>query len=446
MTEDVSTYANGRLIRTPEQRPGHPRHRHRLRLAVVISAGLVLTLVVVVAVVLVARPRSERVPANTFVAGVAVGGLDAARLSAVLGSRVRERVELPLEVTAGTDRFELSARDLGVRLDVAATARSLLVPDTWRDRIPWRSQPRRDVPAVFTMTASVAEDTLDAKLDAVRHGRVNASIDLPRPKPVLDAQGDTSFSARRVHTVVHPGRSGQSVDMASAAAAIRDAVANGRPSVTLDVVQADPKITTAALQRVDQLIGTFTTYHACCEARVTNIQRIAEIVDGTVVLPGATFSLNKASGERTAANGFVAAPAIADGELVQQFGGGVSQFSTTLFNATWFSGLPTLKHQPHSKYISRYPPGREATLDFATIDQVFKNDTDTPVIIRATTTPTAVTVALYGHTGGRTVTSTTGPRLPRNGGGFSISVQRKVEQAGRIKGSDTVRWTYTGFD
>jgi vancomycin resistance protein YoaR len=142
----------------------------------------------------------------------------------------------------------------------------------------------------------------------------------------------------------------------------------------------------------------------------------------------------------------VAAPAIADGELVQQVGGGVSQFSTTLFNATWFSGLPTLKHQPHSKYISRYPPGREATLDYDTIDQVFKNDTAAPVVIRTTTTDTSVTVALYGHTGARTVTSTTGVRLPRNGGGFSISVQRQVRQGGRVIGTDTVRWTYTGFD
>ena len=234
--------------------------------------------------------------------------------------------------------------------------------------------------------------------------------------------------------------------MSTAAGAIRDAVAAGRRAVTLDVRVVPPRISTAALTRVDQLIGTFTTYHACCEPRVTNIHRIAAIVDGTIVLPGATFSLNQASGQRTAANGFVSAPAIADGELVQQFGGGVSQFSTTLFNATWFSGLPTLKHQPHSKYISRYPPGREATLDYATIDQVFKNDTVAPVVIRAMTSATSVTVALYGHTGDRTVISTTGARTPRRGGGFSISVQREVRQAGQVIGTDSLGWTYTGLD
>jgi vancomycin resistance protein YoaR len=386
------------------------------------------------------------VPANTFVAGVPVGGLEASRLTAILESRVRPRVELPLTVTAGADHFELAARELGISVDVAATVRVLLQDSSLRDRIPFLHRTRHDVEPQFAMNPGTAETTLDQKLDDVRHGVANATIELPAPKTVLDAQSDVSFASRPARAVVHPARSGQSVDMTTAAAAIRDAVAKGQRAVTLDVKLVQPKITTAALRRVDQLIGSFTTYHACCEPRVTNIHRMAEIVDGTVVLPGATFSLNQASGRRTAANGFVAAPAIADGELVQQFGGGVSQFSTTLFNATWFSGLPTLKHQPHSKYISRYPPGREATLDYDTIDQVFRNDTATPVVIRATTTGTSVTVALYGHTGDRTVTSTTGPRVTRNGGGFSISVQRQVRQDGQVKGTDTVRWTYTGFD
>lgn len=403
----------------------------------VLSAGGALTY-------LMSRP--ERVAPNTYVAGVAVGGLERRQLDAALEARVRPRVELPLSVTAGSDRFELSAQELGIRLDVAATATAVLAGSTWRDRLPGFGRPRRDVPARFAMDSGVAESHLDEKLDAVHHGPVNAKIDLPTPKAVLDAKGDAMFAAKRVRAVIRPGRPGQSVDMATAAAAIRNAVANGQRTVTLDVSLVPPRVPTAAVKGIDQLIGTFTTYHACCEPRVTNIHRMAQIVDGTVVAPGATFSLNAASGRRTAANGFVAAPAIADGELVQQVGGGVSQFSTTLFNATWFAGLPSLKHQPHSKYISRYPPGREATLDYDSIDQVFKNDTSTPIIIRAVTTETSVTVALYGHTGDREVVSTTGPQLPRNKGGFSVSVERQVRQSGRLLRSDTVSWTYTGFD
>ncbi len=423
----------------------------RVRRAAARPGRVVLVLTALVVVLLAGgwayvQSGPERVPPNTFVAGVPVGGLDAARLTAVLGGPVRARVEVPLEVTAGTDRFELSSRDLGIRLDVAGTARAALRGRGLRDRVPLLSRPRREIAPQLAMDAAVAEATLTLKLDGVRHGVVNARIDLPAPKVVLEAQGDARFTPRSVRAVVHPGRTGQSVDMSTAAVAIRTAVATGQHAVTLAVHRVKPQVSTAALGRVDQLIGTFTTHHACCEPRVTNIHRMAQIVDGTVVLPGATFSLNRASGRRTAANGFVAAPAIADGELVQQFGGGVSQFSTTLFNATWFSGLPTLKHQPHSKYISRYPPGREATLDYDTIDQVFRNDTAAPVVIRTATTGTSVTVALYGHTGNREVTSFTGPRTPRTGGGFSIGVRREIRQGESLISSDTVQWTYTGLD
>jgi vancomycin resistance protein YoaR len=172
---------------------------------------------------------------------------------------------------------------------------------------------------------------------------------------------------------------------------------------------------------------------------------MARLVDGTVVKPGATFALDKFAGERTTAKGFVPAPAIDEGKLVQQVGGGVSQFSTTLYNAIWFAGLPSLTHQPHSQYIGRYPPGREATLDWQSIDNVFKNTTSTPIVIRASYTGTSLTVALYGHTGDRKVVSTTAPYSP-SATGFSVSVTRKVYAGDKVTGTRTTHWTYTGID
>ena len=64
-------------------------------------------------------------------------------------------------------------------------------------------------------------------------------------------------------------------------------------------------------------MGTFTTHHACCQPRVNNIHRIADLLDGIIVVPGATFSVNEFIGPRTIANGFVPAPSIEDGEMVE---------------------------------------------------------------------------------------------------------------------------------
>ena len=95
---------------------------------------------------------------------------------------------------------------------------------------------------------------------------------------------------------------------------------------------------------VPQLIGQFTTFHPCCESRVTNIHLMAATIDGMVVSPGESFSINATVGERTSGKGYVPAPAIIGGEVYccdhpANIGGGVSQVATTLFNAVFFAGL-----------------------------------------------------------------------------------------------------------
>ena len=139
----------------------------------------------------------------------------------------------------------------------------------------------------------------------------------------------------------------------------------------------------------------FTTYHDCCAARVTNIQRMADMVRGTVVLPGETFSINETVGPRTAAKGFVPAGAIAQGEHVDEIGGGVSQFATTAFNAAYFAGLDIPVYQAHSEYFSRYPLGREATMGHPNPDLQFTNNTPYGIMIWTSYTDTSLTVTLY---------------------------------------------------
>ena len=388
------------------------------------------------------------VPARTSVGGVPVGGLDRARARAVIAGEVTAEFARPVRLVVADSSVSVDPRAAGITVDQAATEQALFVggPPSLLDRIrSWRAG-GRDVVPVLALDRTAAEKVLRAKLSRFTREPENAGLVLPAPSAVLLAQGDASFTPVDAAARVTPGRTGATVEIKAAVAALYGAVVARSREARLSLTATAPVMTAEQAARIDQLVGTFTTRHPCCAPRVTNIHRIAELVDGAVIAPGSTFSLNATAGRRTAANGFVAAPAIADGELVDQVGGGVSQFSTTLFNAAWFSGLPIVKHQPHSKYISRYPPGREATLDFDTIDQVIRNDTDVPVVIRTATTDTSVTVALYGHTGDRRVNSTTGPRVPRTEGGFSVTVRRVVLDAGSVRRTDTLRWSYDGVD
>lgn len=138
---------------------------------------------------------------------------------------------------------------------------------------------------------------------------------------------------------------------------------------------------------VKQVTGEFTTYYPGSAYRVNNIGLAAKKINGTYVAPGETFSLNARLGERTPQAGWMKGGGIANGKIDPNiYGGGISQATTTLFNAIFFAGLEDVYHKPHSLYFSRYPMGREATLDWKSVDLKFKNDSEYGVLLQAWTT------------------------------------------------------------
>ncbi|MCO5317329.1 MAG: VanW family protein [Microthrixaceae bacterium] len=179
--------------------------------------------------------------------------------------------------------------------------------------------------------------------------------------------------------------------------AIVEALLSGAPEVDVPTrtMTAAEGVEWASGLGVEQIVSEFTTPHKCCQGRVTNIHTIADRVRGTLIPPGATFSVNELTGRRTTDKGYVPAPAIVDGEHVPDVGGGVSQFATTLFNAAFFAGLPIPEYKMHSEYISRYPYAREATLFYPSVDLEVRNDTPYGIVIFPTYTDTSVTVQLW---------------------------------------------------
>ena len=144
-----------------------------------------------------------------------------------------------------------------------------------------------------------------------------------------------------------------------------------------------------------ELVGTFTTKHACCQGRVENIQRFAELMRGVVVEPGQSLSLNGHVGRRTEAKGFVEGGFIEKGVLIDDIGGGVSQFATTIFNALIRAGMTIDEYQTHSLYLSRYPFGLDPTISYPKPDLKFTNPTPYGLLIWPTYTDTSITVDLY---------------------------------------------------
>jgi len=230
---------------------------------------------------------------------------------------------------------------------------------------------------------------------------------------------------------------------------------------------AQPAFTTADAEAMGDIefVSEFTTSHPAGQQRVINIHLIADAVDGAVVLPGEEFSINEHVGQRTTEKGYVPATMILAGELVDDVGGGVSQFATTFYNAVFYGCYEVIDHKPHSYYFSRYPEVNEATISWPAPNLIFRNNTDSVVIIKTKYTDTDITVQFYGDNGGCTVERQLGTRyaftdppdeyvgnpnltpldekVVQNGwGGFTNTVKRIMRWPdGRVEEEEYV-WTY----
>ncbi|MGW4109683.1 VanW family protein [Actinosynnema sp. NPDC004786] len=173
-------------------------------------------------------------------------------------------------------------------------------------------------------------------------------------------------------------------------------------SIKAEYKHTPAKVTTEQANKmgIKEVIGEFQT-GGFVAASGTNIRVVAEKVNGAIVKPGETFSLNAYTGPRGTAQGYVEAGIIENGVPGKAVGGGISQFATTLYNAAYHAGMKDAGHKEHSYWISRYPKGREATvfMDSAgnsLIDIKFTNPDDTGVAIQTIWTPSTIKIVLWG--------------------------------------------------
>ncbi|MGP4103369.1 VanW family protein [Nonomuraea sp. KM90] len=306
--------------------------------------------------------------------------------------------------------------------------------------------------------ATVSREQLAAGLRFVSDGKgglrpsFNASDVTPALAKALVSTPpkDASFKIVNGRPLVIPSRAGRGAEVEALGPAINEAVTADDRRVELPAVARQPRVTTAEAKKlgVKQKVSSYTTQHPCCAPRVTNIHRIADIVDGYVVQPGETFSLNGVVGRRDRARGFVEAPMILNNRFVNDVGGGVSQFATTMFNAVFFGGFEDVQHRAHQFYISRYPAGRESTVSYPQPDFRWRNDSKYGVLIKTSYTGTSITVDFWstkryeiesqssGRYNVKPVTELTDSDpecIPMEGAeGFAIDVWRIFKKDGKV--------------
>jgi len=200
--------------------------------------------------------------------------------------------------------------------------------------------------------------------------------------------------------VVVPSRVGRGVSDEVLGAAVGNVLfqeGDARVTVT-PVTVRDPKLTTeqAAQLGVIEEISSFTQQVNYAEYMAHNLALAASYINGTLLLPGQVFSMNKTTENRDPENGYMEGYVIGPGGIfTKALGGGLSAATTTMWSAAFYAGLEPVEVQAHSIYISRYVPGLEATVAWEGFDMKFRNNTPFGVFITATTTDTSMTVTMY---------------------------------------------------
>ncbi|MFL5980968.1 MAG: VanW family protein [Gaiellaceae bacterium] len=326
----------------------------------------------------------------------------AATIVRALAALTREPVGLPVRV----DRPKVNAGDLTVpaaqvRTALSASVHLTLGETRWALR-PGRTARLLDLPANGRRTLEIGGNAASAWFTAL-----SRRVDTP-PKDATWA----IYSNGRINVV--PDKPGYLLDVPRSARAMLRAALVTDPALRsaqliVEKAEADRSTAEARAMRIKGLVASYQTFYGGEANRIHNVQLVAHLVDGHVIAPGAVFSFNQTTGARTADKGFKEAPVIINGELQTGLGGGVCQVSTTVFNAAYEAGLPIVSRTNHALYISHYPQGRDATVNYPDIDLKFVNDTGHWLLLRTWVGASSLTVALYGTPVHRRVVSEAAP-------------------------------------
>ncbi|MCI6374952.1 MAG: VanW family protein [Clostridiales bacterium] len=339
---------------------------------------------------------SQAAAQTTFFPGVTVdgielGGMTRDEANALFADRQRQTASaFSLVVASGEKRWRITSDEVPMTFDAEAVlARAYAVGREGTLSERWRQIEQARTEGFAFETGYVYDRSAVSELTRI----IADSLDVEAKDATLDAfdVNNRTFTFTKESSGWRVDRERLTQDILAALDAENyDAVIipHGESVV--------PKITLAQLEGRFGRVSSFTTTTTKDNDRNTNIAISAAALNGRVVMPGETLSFNGCTGQRTGEKGYREAGAIAGGVLVDDTGGGVCQTSSTLFNAVVRADLEIVKRYAHSWPSSYVNKGEDATVNWPSLDFVFRNNGEFPVFVVAWYADQQVTVEIYG--------------------------------------------------
>ena len=348
------------------------------------------------------RTRVNQLNTNTFmngvhIDGVHIGGLTMDEAKRILQqTTIREDQQYALNVTIDGKTWRITQAELPLQRDLDAVLeeaysigrqgslsaqQSGLTPFEYRSRtVSYYSENG----AFLTTSVTYDKGTVRSLADTLA-----GLISTPAQDAVVASFDFNSRSFQFTNEQVGRGLKSDTIYNAIIQAMDGNWYKDGR-SVVLQSDVLQPNVTRAMLQQSFGRISSYTTTTLAGYNRNKNIELACAAVTGTVVESGKTFSFNETVGRRTVDKGYLPAGAIAQGQSIEETGGGVCQVSSTMFNAAVMANMQIVASSAHAWPSAYVEPGRDATVDWQnfqnlnqSLDFKFKNTSDYPIFIVA---------------------------------------------------------------
>ena len=342
----------------------------------------------------VSADSADRISDNIYIGGVDVGGMTEGEAVSAVSEYVEELGEKTIHMTFADNEVSAKISDFDLK---------------------WNNKNAVGEVVNIGKTGNIIERYKIMK--DLEHENVHVELDTSIDESLIGPFVETricvynikpqDYSLKRVdgEFVISDGNNGLSVDKAAAEKSISELIAtaledDGETSYTVEIPAevTRPTYKKEDFELVTDVLGTFTTdFSSSAWGRSQNVKNGASKIDGTVLLPGEELSVYDLVNPMTAENGYELAGSYENGSVVETYGGGICQVSSTLYNAAIRAEMKIEERYPHSMVVSYVQPSMDAAMAGTYKNLRFSNPYDYPVYIEGSTYNGKITFTIYGH-------------------------------------------------
>ena len=308
-------------------------------------------------------------------------------------------VEIPLTANVNTEQLTKNLQEISTQLPDAVIQSSYYQEDNNLIITPGKSGYTIDIePTIEAIKKSITSfSCIDTPVELIVKEEQPEAIDIEKIHNEIYKEPVNAYYTTNPFTV-YPSENG--LDFKISIEEAKNLIASEvKEEYTIPLKVIYPSVTTSMIGTEafpDQLSSFSTNYSTRDTGRTTNLRLAANKVNGTVLMPGETFSYNKVVGKRTYAAGFKDAAVYENGQVVDGIGGGICQISSTIYNAAIYANLDIVQRDNHQFVPSYVTASRDATVVYGSIDFQFKNNRNYPIKIMCSVSGGVATVRIFG--------------------------------------------------